>query len=266
MSDQTKGFGETATSLARNPLGIIALFIVLVYGFASLVTAFAGSFSAAERLPLVYFLIVFPVLVLGVFAWLVSKHSGKLFAPSDFKDEDNYVKMQMNVVASLTAATAKSDTPASEAELHKIVEVVRAVGPAQIGSGDVWRNKVLWVDDRPENNTHERQAFEAIGLSFTLALSTKDAFERLSQAKYAAIISDMGRREGPREGYVLLDRLRKEGDHTPLFFYAASNAPEHKRETIEHGGQGCTNNAQELFGMVTRAVLDRQSAYEQPGR
>jgi hypothetical protein len=132
MSDDLKSFGETAKSLARNPLGIIALFIVLVYGFASLVTAFAGSFTSAKRVPLIYFLVAFPVLVLGVFAWLVSKHSGKLFAPSDFKDEENYVKMQMAVVASLTAATAKGDTPATEAQLHKIVEVVRAAGPAAV--------------------------------------------------------------------------------------------------------------------------------------
>lgn len=81
--------------------GIIALFIVMVYGFASLVTAFAGSFTAAERLPLIHFLICSPVLVLCIFAWLVSKHSGKLFAPSDFRNEDNYVEMQMAVVASL---------------------------------------------------------------------------------------------------------------------------------------------------------------------
>src|SRR5665213_1579006 len=259
MNDQTKSFGETAKSLARNPLGIIALFIVMVYGFASLVTAFAGSFTAAERLPLIYFLICFPLLVLCVFAWLVSKHSGKLFAASDFRNEDNYVKMQMAVVASLTAATAKSDTPAFEAELHRIVEVVRAAGPAA-GSCDGWRNHILWVDDRPENNVYERQAFEGLGLRFTLALSTDEAFERLSQTKYAAIISDMGRGEGPREGYVLLDRLRKEGDRTPLFFYASSNAPEHKRETREHGGQGCTNKAQELFEMVTKAVIGRQMA------
>jgi CheY-like chemotaxis protein len=260
MSDQIKGFAETAKSLARNPLGIIALFIVLVYGFASLVTAFASSFSPSERLPLIYFLIIFPILVLGVFAWLVSKHSGKLFAPSDFKNEDNYVKMQMAVVASLTAATSKSQTPASEAELLKIVDVVRAAGPAHVGTENGWRNHILWVDDRPENNSYERQAFETMGLQFTLALSTEEAFQRLSQTKYAAIISDMGRREGPREGYVLLDRLRKEGNYTPLFFYASSNATEHKRETHEHGGQGCTNNAQELFEMVTRAVIKRQTA------
>ena len=255
MSDQTRSFGDTAKSLARNPLGIIALFIVMVYGFASLVTAFASSLTEAERLPLIYFLIVFHVLVLGVFTWLVSKHSGKLFAPGDFKNEDNYVKMQMSVVASLTAASAKNETPATEAELHKIVEVVRAAGPAHIGPGDGWKNHILWVDDRPENNTYERQAFETMGLRFTLALSTDEAIERLAQSGYAAIISDMGRREGPREGYALLDRLRREGDRTPLFFYASSNAPEHKRETREHGGQGCTNHAQELFEMVTRAVI-----------
>jgi CheY-like chemotaxis protein len=137
--------------------------------------------------------------------------------------------------------------------------VVRAASPAT-GSCDGWRNHILWVDDRPANNVYERQAFEGLGLHFTLALSTAEAFEKLSHNKYAAIISDMGRREGPREGYVLLDRLRKQGDRSPLFFYASSNAPEHKRETLEHGGQGCTNNAQELFEMVTRAVIGRQTA------
>ena len=118
-----------------------------------------------------------------------------------------------------------------------------------------WRNRVLWVDDRLENNTYARQAFEAIGLRFTLALSTDEGFECLEKQKFAAIISDMGRKEGPREGYALLDRLRASGDRKPLFFYAASNAPEHKRETADHGGQGCTNHAQELFEMVTRSVI-----------
>ncbi|MFO1418460.1 MAG: response regulator [Methylotetracoccus sp.] len=260
MNDEGKTFGTTAKSLARNPLGIIALFIVLVYGFASLVTAFAGSFTSAERLPLVYFLIGFPILVLGVFSWLVSKHSGKLFAPGDFKNEENYVKMQMAVVASLTAATSKSDATTSEDQLAKIVEVVRAAGLATVPTADGWRNHILWVDDRPENNTYERQAFEGMGLRFTLASSTNEAFERLAQVKFAAIISDMGRKEGPREGYILLDRLRQGGDRTPLFFYAASSAPKHKQETKRHGGQGCTSNAQELFEMVMRAVIQRQTA------
>ena len=102
------------------------------------------SFTAAERLPLIYFLILFPVLVLIVFAWLVSKHSGKLFAPSDFRDEENYVKMQMAVVASLGAATAKGESTTSESEIEKLVEVVRATGPARAEGGDGWRNHILW--------------------------------------------------------------------------------------------------------------------------
>ena len=226
-----KNFGETAKGLARNPLGIIALFIVLVYGLAALVTAFAGSFSAGERLPLIYFLVGFPFVVLAAFVWLVSKHSGKLFSPADFKDETNYVKMQLTAVASLTAATAKDQTATSGPDVARIVSAVQK-GVRRSDSLDSWLNHVLWVDDRPENNSYERQAFEAIGLRFTLALSTDEAFDRLDHQKFIAIISDMGRKEGPREGYVLLDRLRAAGECTPLFFYAASNAPAHKRETV----------------------------------
>ena len=253
MSSALDSLGDTAKKLARNPLWIIALFIVLVYGFASLVTIFVNSFEAYERLLLVCFLITFPVFVLIAFLWLVSKHSDKLYA--DFSDERNFMRLQSAV--SLGAATAKTQQSASDVTMDDIVDFVRNVDPPRPKSGEKWKNHILWVDDRPGNNTYERQAFEALGLRFTLAESTNEAFEKMAERKYAAIISDMGRREGPREGYVLLDRLRAEGDRTPLFFYAASNAPEHKKETHDHGGQGCTNNPPDLFKMVTQAVIER---------
>jgi CheY-like chemotaxis protein len=259
MDSQVESFGKVAAGLARNPLGIIALFIVLVYGFACLVTAFAGSFSETERLPLIYFLVVFPVLVLGIFTWLVSRHSGKLFAPSDFKNEENYVRMQLSAVASLAVATTKRDTPNTEKELKNIVDMVQNTASSGNVSKNSWKNHILWVDDRPDNNIHERRAFEAFGLKFTLALSTNEALQKLEEQRFAALISDMGRREGPREGYVLLDTIRRQGNQTPVFIYASSNAPEHKRETAEHGGQGCTNDAQELFQMVTKAVISGNS-------
>jgi CheY-like chemotaxis protein len=192
MSSPVSEFGSVAKGLARNPLGIIALFIVLVYGFASLVTGFAQSLTAGERVPLVYFLVVFPVLVLGVFTWLVSKHSGKLFAPADFKDERNYVKMQLSAVASLAAASSKSPGGLAEGDLEQVVRVVQQATPRQVTPGQVWRSQVLWVDDLPENNVYERQAFEALGIRFTLSLNTSEALERLSQQKFAAVISDMG--------------------------------------------------------------------------
>jgi CheY-like chemotaxis protein len=253
MTNQVRDFGEVAKGLARNPLGIIALFIVLVYGFACLVTVFSKSLVQEERTPLIYFLVVFPVLVLGVFTWLVSQHSGKLFAPADFKDEANYVKMQLSAVASLSVASAKSSLGSREPDVERtVLAVQQSTRPSRSGH---WTNQILWVDDRPENNVYERQAFEAVGLRFTLSLNTADALNQLLRQTFDAVISDMGRKEGPREGYVLLDSMRARGDQTPLFFYASSRAPEHIRETREHGGQGCTNDASELFRMVTNAVF-----------
>jgi hypothetical protein len=97
------------TGFARNPLGIIALFIGLIYCFASLVTGFAGGYSVTERLPLIYFLISFPVLVLAVFTWLVSKHNTKLFSPGDYKDEYNYVRLQQLAMVATTKRQIETD-------------------------------------------------------------------------------------------------------------------------------------------------------------
>lgn len=94
MDDPLKTFGGISGSLARNPLGIIALFIVLVYAMASVVLGVTSAhLIGIERLILVWFLALFPVLVLGVFGWLVSRHHSKLYSPSDFKDETNYMRL-----------------------------------------------------------------------------------------------------------------------------------------------------------------------------
>ena len=251
MVELLRSFERIAVELARNPLGIIALFIVLVYGLASMTTAYATTLTAAERTLLIYFLVLFPVGVLLVFVYLVTCHIGKLYGPSDFKDENNFLK----AAALLGAASTKNPQPPTGDDISRVVDSARAAVSARSEPNTEWKSHVLWVDDRPANNEYERQAFEAIGIHFTLAESTDEALEELQRNKYVAIISDMGRREGQREGYVLLDTLRELEDRTPLFFYASSNAPEHKREAFQHGGQGCTNNPQELFEMVTRAVI-----------
>ena len=82
---------ESATKLSRNPLGIIALFILLIYGFATLLFGFVGNtFTEVQKWWFVIFLVIFPVLVLFVFAYLVINHHQKLYAPSDYRDEKNF--------------------------------------------------------------------------------------------------------------------------------------------------------------------------------
>jgi CheY-like chemotaxis protein len=158
---------------------------------------------------------------------------------------------------SLAAATAKGDgKPPSPNDISRVAKSI--VGGMQYATAsepiDNSAKHVLWVDDRPDNNRYERGAFESVGFRFTLALSTNEAVQLLSQQRFVAIISDMGRKEGPREGYVLLAALRSKGDRTPFFIYAGSNAPEHKREAIARGAQGSTNDPQELFELLTQTA------------
>jgi len=189
-------------------------------------------------------------------------------AASKAKDSSAYVR-DMTVdqlqdligsTVSLATATAKSSGHGTAPEdisraAKSVIGVMQhAKETASTSSTQPRRKHILWVDDRPDNNIHERAAFEAMGFTFTLALSTNEALQMLSNERFAAIISDMGRREGPREGYVLLDAVRSRGDKTPFFIYAGSNAPKHKREAAEHDAQGSTNHPQELFELVTQSI------------
>jgi CheY-like chemotaxis protein len=117
---------------------------------------------------------------------------------------------------------------------------------------------VLWVDDRPNNNIFERQALEALGVSFVLALSTDEALERIERQHFDAIISDMGRPPDPKAGYTLLDKIRSMGNKTPFIIYAGSRAPEHRAEAKRRGALDCTNRPDELFGLVLSAI-DRRT-------
>ena len=90
MSDKDN-FIASAKALARNPLGIIALFIVLVYAVASVVISFArAEFYLNPLHPAVLFLAIFPLVVLGAFTYLVARHHRHLYAPNDFKDSREF--------------------------------------------------------------------------------------------------------------------------------------------------------------------------------
>ncbi|MEZ5935727.1 MAG: TIR domain-containing protein [Alphaproteobacteria bacterium] len=164
---------------------------------------------------------------------------------------------------SFAAATSKSEgstpsfktvTEVARGAAGKVLAGIRATDGFTTHAENDWRNKILWVDDRPENNVYERQALESMGFEFTLALSTTEALQLLSTRRFAAIISDMGRKEGPREGYALLDAVRQNDKATPFFIYAGSRAPEHRKEADMHGAQGTTNMATELIDMIIEAA------------
>jgi len=170
-------------------------------------------------------------------------------------------KRQFEAAALLGAASASRITEGveekqlpKEEQARQIANVVSEASKPKTARRLEGAN-VLWVDDRPSNNTFERAAMEALGVRFTISTTTEDALEKLRQNRFDAIISDMGRPPDNRAGYTLLDEIRKQNIKTPYIIYAGSNAPEHRAEAQRRGALGSTNNPQELLQLVTSAIL-----------
>ncbi|HEY0309420.1 MAG TPA: response regulator [Acidobacteriaceae bacterium] len=120
------------------------------------------------------------------------------------------------------------------------------------------QSKILWVDDQPNNNVHEREAFEALGIRFIIATSTEEAVDELRYRSFDAIISDMGRPSDDRAGYTLLEMLRRVGNRTPFIIYSGERTPEFQAEAWQRGAVGCTNRPDELFEMVLSQLVQHR--------
>lgn len=76
---------------ARSPLAVLTLFVTIAYG---IVICFVSDFSKfqglLERLPLIWFMILFPLVVLGVLCWLICTRPEKMFGPSDFRTDNAF--------------------------------------------------------------------------------------------------------------------------------------------------------------------------------
>lgn len=85
---------KQVVAFIRNPLGIIALFLTVIYGIAGYVLSngFSNLHGYCERLPLIYFIVFFPIIVLWVFYRLVVKYNEKLYAPKDFDNQDGFLE------------------------------------------------------------------------------------------------------------------------------------------------------------------------------
>jgi hypothetical protein len=104
-----KEFAKSAKDLAKSPLGIVALFLVLVYGMACLLFGFtAASLSGGQKWLIILFIILFPGIVLWAFYQLVTKHHNKLYAPADWRDESHFLEaMKIELPASKQADKVK---------------------------------------------------------------------------------------------------------------------------------------------------------------
>lgn len=140
-------FASAATSLSGRPLGIIALFLLFVYAIAGLVlTVGAASLEPFERRLLVWFLMLFPILVLIIFVWLVRWHHEKMYAPSDFLDSEGFLR----------AMTADEQRARLRAEVIQMqLDARKALSLSEVHSNDAKYESL-------QSQSSEREAGEVV--------------------------------------------------------------------------------------------------------
>ena len=85
-------FSDDAIKLSRNPLGILALFLVLIYSIASLTFLFAKNLPDSLIVYFVIFILIYPLIILATFYRLVTQHHTKLYAPRDFINPGDFLE------------------------------------------------------------------------------------------------------------------------------------------------------------------------------
>ncbi|CAN5905956.1 hypothetical protein BH23GEM7_BH23GEM7_01630 [soil metagenome] len=103
---------------------------------------------------------------------------------------------------------------------------------------------ILWVDDRPENNSLMIERLTNLGISVVTATSTAAALARLEQQPVDRIISDLARPDDPGNeiaGIEFIRELRSRGVTTPVIIHCAPEAAvKYRQQALEAGAEAVT--------------------------
>jgi CheY-like chemotaxis protein len=140
-----------------------------------------------------------------------------------------------------------TDRPSAQST-RRLAELLTDAIPRQELQG----KRVLWVDDRPEGNRYEMLALREYGVHLTIARSTDDALDGLTDSDFDLIISDMKRGDDEEAGYDLLGKLLTRSIHVPFIFYTRSKLDENVAR--ERGAFGVATKASDLIILMTSAL------------
>jgi DNA-binding NtrC family response regulator len=113
---------------------------------------------------------------------------------------------------------------------------------------------LLWVDPEAAAHSYERQAFRALGIETTTAVSTTQALAVAALKPYCVVVSSMDQPEEAGAALRLLGEMRHLGIVAPLIVYDAVGAAD-RAEAKHRGVLGTTANPQELLRLVNQALL-----------
>ena len=158
--------------------------------------------------------------------------------------------------AAVVAATVEKAGPTQPDDIERALRDTRAATTALPPTGQLG-HVALWVDDKPDNNVHEREALAALGLSITLCTTSDEALGLLGARPFDVVISDLSRPEGRHAGLDLLAAVRKVGNQVPYVIYAATASAGDVADATSRGAFGYTASPSTLVALVTAAVTKR---------
>ncbi|WXF86643.1 hypothetical protein WDV92_21085 [Pseudomonas syringae pv. atrofaciens] len=147
-----------------NPLTVVAIFSTLAEGFATISLI---NLPPEIQSVFVYFVMIFPVLIVGIFFALLNWNHTVLYAPSDFENEEMYIeslklkeRVKTEVIGSLTDAVG-GEVQLSPEQVRRITEKVG--GAVEQATMDSRKEKILSLLVDGELSTHE--VYERMNIS-----------------------------------------------------------------------------------------------------
>jgi CheY-like chemotaxis protein len=144
-----------------------------------------------------------------------------------------------------------SDIQAKLAELEKRFSD-STVEPLPLSSSPTRSSKhILWVDDRPKNNSFLVASLEERGARIDIALSTTEGIEKFKNGQYDIVISDMGRPEGGKAGIDLVKKVRELNESIPFIIFCGGWAARNlKDEALSSGVTSITSSGTTLLSVL----------------
>ena len=164
------------------------------------------------------------------------------------------VSRKREQIVSALRASQSTEQPESERALVKAADTALASSKTLTDRP----RQVLWVDDRPSNNTAIVTSLSQLGVRVDLALTTEEALSKLAAHAYDLIISDLGRTENGQEnqmaGLDLIRAVRTIDQRTPIFIYAGARGMANSDQLRDAGATLVTDRPTVLLPAVVQAL------------
>lgn len=191
---------EGMKGLTKNPLGILAVFLGVLYGVAGLLLGVDSKpLTDSNQTIITWLVFTFPFVSLFVFAWLVAKHHTKLYGPRDYRSDKSFL------------GSIQTTTPEEQQQkLDQEAEALQLEPPATDETGAEVADADIKVRLEPTTKTSEslvdrrRQIFAAESKILNLLDQEFDELKR--QVK---LISRSGRS-------ILIDAVARKGKEITL--------------------------------------------------